>query len=131
MRVLVLTSLLFGTIVLHAYHMQNRKYHHLFMAVTLLSVAFHSSEKPSLLLRVCDTALAHIAFLVAFAEMVSMPSPPWLWTFPIAIACLWILEHCSPMYGFRVQLHAALHLTSLGCVHCLLHFMATQPAPRV
>jgi len=114
------TASLFSTVVLRAFYTRNAAYHHLFMLVTGLSLAFHAQERPSRLLRVCDMAMAHLAFGWVFLDLLRLDLMRTLWPFPASIALLWAAEHLSGMEPLRPPLHALLHLSSLGCVHWVM-----------
>ena len=126
---LVLTSMSFLTLVIHSYYMHHTKYHHLFLGVTVLSVAFHSSENPCFLLRACDMALAHFAFAIVLFDMLSCNLHWSLWLFPIIISFIWFLEHQTFLHKYRLPLHIGLHVMSILCVHLLLSSSLPPPIP--
>jgi hypothetical protein len=115
---LVYTSSLFLSVVVHAFQVQNAGYHHLFLIASVLSLAFHSQQQPHKLLHLTDFAVAHLAFAWVFLDLISMGLMRGAWPFPVLILALWILEHLAPAH--RVPLHAGIHLTALACVHYVL-----------
>lgn len=95
------TSCLFSTIVVHAYHCRrdptaSRRldcYHHLFLAVTVLSILYHCTRDPRIGL--VDRALAHVAFFFVLgcdAHLAVGQGAAWLLAFPLAVACLWMAQ---------------------------------------
>jgi hypothetical protein len=115
---LVYTSALFLSVVVHAFRVQNAAYHHMFLIATVLSLAFHSQQQPHKLLHLTDFAVAHFAFVWVFLDLISLGLMREAWPFPVLIIWLWILEHLVPAH--RVLLHAGLHITALTCVHYVL-----------
>jgi hypothetical protein len=134
---LCLTSFLFFTTVVHAFYMGNAFYHHLMLAVTLLSVAFHhhrlsaeikgATTNPPLhllyfqTLRVVDKVVAHVAYIIFTIEILNSIDEEgnrlWLLVFPILIALIWFME-CGSKYDSA--LHASLHILSIMAVHCII-----------
>ena len=121
MRLLFYTSSLFSTIALRAFYTRNAAYHHLFMLVTGLSLAFHAQAEPPRLLRVCDMVVAHVAFGWVFLDLIRLDLLRTLWPFPLTIAALWALEHLSGMEPLRPPIHALLHISAIACVHYVMH----------
>ena len=110
MWLLQLTSGLFGSVVLHAYHLRCTHYHHLFLLVTVLSLLFHCHPQPPPSVRLADTAAAHFAFaFVVFTDGARASLE--LLCFPAAVLGLWCAQSfCSDprhTYGLHVCLHGA------------------------
>ncbi len=131
MNALCFTSFLFCTTVLHAYYTRNLFYHHLMLAVTVLSIAFHHHSRNVDTgayfknLALIDKITAHAVFCLLLCDMVMIiynnPHTVWLLVFPYAIVMIWFLEN-SPAYKHLNQpLHTILHLVSLCCVHVLIY----------
>ena len=114
MNQLALTSCLFATIPIHAFHAHNTEYHHLFLLVTVLSVLFHSTQHP--VIRHLDTAVAHTAFIFMIKETQGNPG---LLMFPLAVAVLWVLQ-IGARRETQDALHAWLHVVSVMGVHVFL-----------
>lgn len=131
-NLLVCTSALFLTIVIHAFYVQNAVYHHLFLGVSVLSLAFHGwpdrqQRDPPPLLCLADKALAHVVFIIALLDMIAHLRHMWyLFVMPAAILVLWILEHMQNSRHLRVELHIALHLAGLCTVHLLLWYLPSS-----
>lgn len=130
---LCFTSFLFSTTVLHAYYAGNLFYHHLMLAVTLLSIAFHHSVNATVdqlqgyfkYLALVDKITAHAAFCLLSWDIAVMiyknAYTVWLLIFPYTIAMIWFLE-CSPFYKHLNQpLHTILHVVSVCSVHWLIY----------
>jgi hypothetical protein len=103
-----LSSCLFATIVVHAYYRQTESYHHMFLALTMSSILFHTTHGE--VIRRVDKCLAHITFI-----MVVMDTPKavaadsqWLLIFPFTAACAWFGQSVFP--GKRDELHLFLHV---------------------
>ena len=117
------TSCLFATVVIHAYHIQDVAYHHIFLLVTVLSIAFHCSPKdgPLIMLRLLDKAVAHAAYLYVLTDVpyVITLQKEWLLLFPIMAAGLWYIQGLVEEKN-RARLHACLHLVGIIGLHCYL-----------
>lgn len=114
-----LTSCLFATIVLHAYHLKNTTYHHLFLAVTVLSVLFHATKSPKIGL--IDKLTAHVGFIVVLTDtrLAIEMGKTWILAFPVWVAIFWFAQSFLPARS--MQLHALLHLTVVAGMHAYLH----------
>ena len=117
---LVFSSCLFATVVVHAYVKRLAWLHHVFLALTVSSVLFHATHDP--LVRVLDKGLAHLAFglVMLHAERVCREGDAWLLAFPATTLVLWCLQSVWPER--RAFLHLALHLVSLVGMHAFLAF---------
>ena len=109
------TSLLFTTIVVHAFYVQHAIYHHIFLCVTLCSIMRYLMPDNWWMWKV-DTAMAHIAFFVACCDWPA--HRPWVLAFPIAVAVIWLAEETSKHAD---RLHAILHLVTVAGMHCYLY----------
>jgi len=119
------TSCLFATIVLNT-HMQSTYrtvrmdgYHHLFLAVTVLSILFHSTHDPRV--GILDRIFAHTAFLFVLwtdSKRAIAQGKPWLLLFPLAVACLWLAQAVWPRRADA--LHAGLHLVTVMGVNSFI-----------
>ena len=128
---LCLTSFLFFTTVIHAFYTRNPFYHHVMLAVTVLSIAFHhhslTVDKGAYFryLALIDKITAHAVFCLLFCDMAMMVHKNcwivWLLVFPYVIVMIWFMEN-SPIYKhLNKPLHTILHLVSICCVHFLIH----------
>jgi hypothetical protein len=128
---LCFTSFLFSTTVMHAYYTRNLYYHHLMLAVTVLSIAFHHSAATGVEqvyfknLGLIDKITAHAVFCLLSWDITEMIYnnyyTVWLLIFPYTIAMIWFLE-LSPVYKHLNQpLHTILHLVSICSVHWLIY----------
>jgi hypothetical protein len=113
---LVCTSLLYSTIVVHAFHAQQALYHHIFLAVTICSVLRYTTD--SALVHRLDALVAHVAFIAVCAE--THDKEAWFAAFPACVLALWIAEHVWPPHA--IALHASLHIISVVGVHCYIFF---------
>ena len=114
-----LTSCLFATIVVHAYYLQNTAYHHLFLAVTVLSILFHTTKYRRLGL--VDKLTAHFGFLVVLTDtrLAIERRKSWVLAFPLWVTIFWFLQSLFP--ARRDALHVMLHLTVVAGMHVYLH----------
>ena len=119
-----LTSCLFATIVVHAYHLSNTTYHHLFLAVTVLSVLFHTTKSP--LIGRVDKLTAHVGFIVVLMDtpLAIGRGSSWILVFPLCVILLWFTQSLVPAKS--KQLHCMLHLTSVAGMHAYLHELHTD-----
>jgi hypothetical protein len=113
-----LSSCLFATIVVHAYYRQAASYHHVFLALTLSSILFHTTHNE--IARRVDKFLAHVSYI-----MVVMDTPKavdedaqWLLVFPFMAACAWFGQ--SLLQKHKDKLHLCLHLVSVVGMHVYL-----------
>jgi hypothetical protein len=111
---LLYTSCLFATIVIHSFYAQHAIYHHVFLGVTMCSIMRYMTD--DWLVQRMDTVMAHIAFLSVCCDLVNRR--PWLRLFPGAIALLWMAEGKYPQHADR--LHLALHLVTVVGLHLYL-----------
>ena len=115
-EMLVFTSCLFATIVIHSFYVQHAIYHHIFLCVTVCSVMRYLTE--NWWVWKADTAMAHVAFLSVCCDWVTPLDRPWVLVFPSAVALLWMAETVYPKHADR--LHVALHLVTVAGIHCYL-----------
>lgn len=106
-----LSSCLFATVVAHSYYRQVESYHHIFLALTVSSILFHTTHGE--LIRCVDKILAHLSYI-----MVVMDTPKaiaknaqWLLLFPFVSACLWFGQ--SIFKSKSEWMHLGLHLASV------------------
>ena len=120
-----LTSCLFATIVLHAYYLRSTAYHHMFLAVTVLSVLFHTTQSRAI--GVLDKVVAHLSFLLVLTDtrFAIQRGKPWLLGFPMWAAVFWFAQSFFP--ARKVQLHALLHLTGVVGMHFYLRELHGLP----
>ena len=121
---LQLTSCLFSTIVVHAYYLKSTAYHHVFLAVTVLSVLFHTTQSRSI--GVLDKLVAHFAYLLVLTDtrLAIQMAKPWLLGFPMWAAVFWFAQSFIP--ARKMQLHALLHLTAVVGMHVYLRELHTS-----
>lgn len=125
LQCLQLSSCLFASIVVHAYYRQVESYHHIFLALTLSSILFHTTHGEGV--RRVDKFMAHISYI-----MVIMDTPKaveadaqWLLVFPFMAACSWFGQSLLP--SRKDTLHLCLHLISVVGMHvylCVLYHLS-------
>ena len=124
---LVVTSCLFATVVVHAFYLQLVDYHHLFLALTVTSVLFHTScsnnTNKNERLRLLDKGLAHVCFIRILLEspVVIERSMGWLLAFPMAVLCLWFGQSWVNEPTQRDRMHAVLHGVSVLGLHVYMY----------
>jgi hypothetical protein len=113
------TSCLFATIVVHAYYLKQTSYHHLFLAVTVLSILFHTTKSPRV--GIIDKLTAHFGFIVVLTDtrMAIDKGKTWILAFPLWVVVFWFTQSLFPARG--AQLHALLHLAVVIGMHAYLH----------
>ena len=107
------TACLFATVVLHAYVKQLAVYHHVFLALTVSSILYHTMHEP--LVRLADKMLAHVAFGLVLLDTPKALAAPWILSFPAAAACSWFAQSIWPERS--EQLHMALHVIGAVGMH--------------
>ena len=105
--------------VLHAYHLQNTAYHHAFLAVTVLSVLFHSGKSHKAI-AFADKLAAHCTFLLVLTDtqLALQRKKPYVLAFPFWAAVFWFAQSFAPARS--ALLHALLHLTGVVGMHVYL-----------
>ena len=113
------TSCLFATIVVHAYHLKITSYHHTFLAVTVLSILFHSTKSPKV--QIVDKITAHFGFILVLTDtrLAIEKGKTWILAFPIWVMVFWFAQSFLPARS--AQLHAMLHLTVVVGMHAYLY----------
>ena len=127
---LVGTSCAFATVVAHAYYRRCDAYHHLFLAVTVLSVLFHATKDARV--RRVDKGVAHAAFLYVLVRdgpRAVRTEQGWLLLFPLLVAALWFVQPLFPDHAER--LHAGLHLAAVAGLHMFMAWLYGGAAPSV
>lgn len=118
---LVLTSQAFATVVVHAYYKRCDAYHHLFLAVTVLSVLFHSTKGSTA--RLVDKFVAHAAFLYVLSDVqrAVKSRQGWLLIYPFTVIVLWFAQSLFPARAER--LHTCLHVVAVTGLHMFLAWL--------
>ena len=119
-KMLRLTSCLFATVVVHAFHVRSVAYHHVFLAVTVLSVLFHCTH--SRMIGYVDKIVAHLAYLLVLTDtrMAIQEGKGWLLVFPTWAAIFWFAQSFFDP-ARRSGLHVMLHVTAVVGMHMYLH----------
>ena len=121
------TSCLFATVVVVAHNAHPRTgridgYHHLFLAVTVLSILFHTTRNPHI--GIVDRLCAHAAFMFVVlvdTQRAIAQDHPWLLLFPVGVVCLWAAQSVWPARADA--LHAGLHVVTVVGVNCYIGFL--------
>ena len=118
MRTLVATSCLFSTVVVHAYYAHAWIYHHLYLAVLVMSIIVHGTRDAWVM--PADKAVAHLAFFFTLSEGLRIEDPMhmWLGVFPCIVLVLWASETFYPVMARDI--HAVLHVVAIIGLHCFL-----------
>lgn len=115
------TSLLFATVVLHAYDARCVWYHHAFLLLTLTSVLFHCTHAPWV--RIVDKSVAHATFFMVVVgdwDRAQSNGQQWLLAFPMLVACLWGAQSFCASVQLKTRMHAWLHVVSVVGLHAFL-----------
>jgi hypothetical protein len=111
-----LTSCLFATVVIHAFYAHHELYHHLFLLVTICSIARYLTD--NWWLHLLDAVAAHAACLAVLLDVETPKDRPWIVVFPWAVVALWVSEQLLPAYANT--LHAILHVNTVVGMHVYL-----------
>lgn len=113
-----LSSCLFATIVAHAYYRRVESYHHMFLALTVTSILFHTTH--GRVIQRIDKILAHLCFIMVVMDTKKAVEAnlQGLLLFPFCVVCLWFGQ--SLLASRREWLHLGLHLTSVTGMHAYL-----------
>ena len=113
------TSCLFATIVVHAYYLKMTYYHHVFLAVTVLSILFHCTKSPRV--GIVDKITAHCGFVLVLTDtrMAIEKGKTWILAFPIWVMIFWFTQSLLPARS--AQLHVMLHITVVAGMHAYLY----------
>lgn len=123
------TSCLFATVAVHAFACGVADYQYVFQLVTMLSILYHTTNNA--VLRVVDTAMAHLAFLFVMldSQTVVTRHVEWLFLFPAAVSLLWMAEGFFPRHANH--LHGALHVASAIGANAYVHVLHSKCTFRV
>jgi len=124
MKILQFTSLLFTTVLVHAFYVENIKYYNFSLLIALLSILTHkyNLEKKKCI-NLIDKIVAHFIFI--YILLIDTPKiiviQPLIIIFPILLLIIWILEHIYPQYF--ILLHSIFHLVSITGLHFHLYYL--------
>ena len=124
MKILQFTSLLFTTVLIHAFYVENLLYYNFSLLIALLSILTHSYniEKKNFIKQI-DKIVAHFIFL--YILLIDTPKiiviQPLIIIFPILLLIIWIIEHIYPQY--YILLHSIFHLVSIIALHFHLYYL--------
>ena len=124
MKILQFTSLLFITVLIHAFYVDNIKYYNFSLLIALLSILTHSyNVKKKNCIKQIDKIVAHFIFL--YILLIDTPKiiviQPLIVLFPILLLIIWIIEHIYPQYF--ILLHSIFHLVSITALHFHLYYL--------
>jgi hypothetical protein len=124
MKILQFTSLLFTTVLIHAFYTQNKIYYNFGLLIAILSILTHgyNLEKKNCI-KLIDKIVAHFIFL--YILLIDTPKiikiQPLIILFPILLLIIWIFEHIYPQYF--ILLHSIFHLVSITTLHFHLYYL--------
>ena len=124
MKILQFTSLLFITVLIHAFYVDNIKYYYFSLLIALLSILTHSyNVKKKNCIKQIDKIVAHfIFFYILFIDTPKIiVIQPLIVLFPILLLIIWIIEHIYPQYF--ILLHSIFHLVSITGLHFHLYYL--------
>ena len=127
-----LSSILFATVVLHAYYVRCEDYHHMFLGLTVTSLLFHTTGGERI--RIADKALAHLCFIRNLFDARPALDRGYggLLLFPVGVAALWFGQGLfAPNSEARNRLHLALHVLSVVGLHVYLQLLYADESTRV
>jgi len=128
------TSLLFTTVVAHAYYASQSDVHTLFLAVSNLSILYHSLKDNDKYNKtaafywtmILDVVFARVTYLYMSYTLLVKSQSPFAIFIPILFV-LWVLVMQAPRLGLPVDLlHGIFHFTAALAVH--LHLLLQHSA---
>ena len=124
MKILQFSSLLFITVLVHAYYAQNIVYYNLSLIIAILSILTHGFKiEDKNCIKQIDKIVAHFTFL--YVILIDTPKiikiQPLIILFPISLIIIWILEHIYPEQF--ILLHTIFHLVSIITLHFHLYYL--------
>ena len=124
MKILQFTSLLFITVLIHAFYTQNTIYYNFGLLIAILSILTHGYNfKKKNCIKLIDKIVAHIIFI--YILLIDTPKiikiQPLIILFPILLLIIWILEHIYTQYF--ILLHSIFHLVSIITLHVHLYYL--------
>ena len=125
-----LSSAVFASPVIHAFCTRDAIYHHLFLAVTCLSIASHSLSPDMPLARVIytvDRGTAHIAFAVVTYDLIVyalLLRTYALVAVPLLVAYLWVYIRMMVQGTTRRRAHIVLHVAGCLATHVAISLRA-------
>ena len=124
MKILQFTSLLFTTVLIHAFYTKNTIYYNFYLLIALLSILTHgyNLEKKNCIKQI-DKIVAHFVFIyILFIDTPKiMKIQPLIILFPLLLLSIWILEHIYPQYF--ILLHSIFHLLCITTLHFHLYYL--------
>jgi hypothetical protein len=124
MKILQFTSLLFTTVLIHAFYTKNTIYYNFGLLIALLSILTHGYNlKEQNCIKIVDKIVAHFIFIyILFIDTPKiMKIQPLIILFPILLLSIWILEHIYPKYF--ILLHSIFHLLCIITLHFHLYYL--------
>jgi hypothetical protein len=124
MKILQFTSLLFTTVLIHAFYTKNTIYYNFGLLIALLSILTHGYNlKEQNCIKLIDKIVAHFIFIyILFIDTPKiMKIQPLIILFPILLLSIWILEHIYPKYF--ILLHSIFHLLCIITLHFNLYYL--------
>lgn len=124
MKILQFTSLLFITVLIHAFYAKNIIYYNFGLLIAILSILTHGYNlKKKNCIKIIDKIVAHFIFI--YILLIDTPKiikiQPLIVIFPILLIIIWIIEHIYPQYF--ILLHSIFHLVSIITLHVHLYYL--------
>jgi hypothetical protein len=124
MKILQFTSLLFTTVLIHAFYLKNIIYYNFSLLIAILSILTHgyNIEKKNCI-KLIDKIVAHFIFfyILLFDTPKIIKIQPLIIIFPILLLIIWIFEHIYPQYF--ILLHSLFHLICIITLHFHLYYL--------
>ena len=120
MSVMLITSCLFGTVVLHAFQRQNALVHFLSLVQTMLSLLRYGMSPPNTNIFLLDMLFALFFFCQGMYQLVKEKSRLvlilWL------VGFLYGIELLTENEKYKIFIHALLHIVACLGLHFYLYF---------
>lgn len=124
MKILQFTSLLFTTVLIHAFYLENIIYYNFALLIAILSILTHGYNiKDKNCIKLIDKIVAHFIFI--YILLIDTPKimkiQPLIIIFPILLSIIWIIEYIYPKHF--ILLHSIFHLVTITTLHFHLYYL--------
>jgi hypothetical protein len=122
MKLLQISSILFSTVTINAYYLNNPIYHHLSLSILISSIFYHGYEpKERHIIKIIDLFLAKYTFfhITYYDTPKIINKNPYIIIFPSSILLLYISEYIWLKHAKYI--HFILHMMSILSLHIYLY----------
>jgi hypothetical protein len=122
MKILQLSSILFSTVVINSFYLNNYIYHHLSLLILISSIFYHGYEpKERYIIKIIDLVLAKYTYfhIIIYDTPKIINNCPYIIICPISILLLYISEYI--WIKKAIYIHFILHIVSIISMHLYLY----------